>query len=209
MEYHRCSGTTQAGKRCRRQTASLTGRCWQHIQQVKAARAIWAEKGYPTPSHHVDARHRRLLTTKLKHGPAKTDDAGHIYIFQLSSDPKGCGYFKIGRTTQPVKTRLRQWSDKAVLVKSFPVVNNKFCERVIHLYLDAWRVYRYRVKSEAAYCSVWKKDGKPVTKADKAMMESHKLQGRKKEIEWFQLDKEYMLSIVERVAVKNQNGQGA
>lgn len=193
----RCKKRTNKGKVCKRTAVVGKSFCWQHLPKNDKELEIWEKQGYPTPSKLLVKRKTNKIRTKLKNGPTKKDVKGYIYVYRLSTDNKENGYCKIGRTTQTVEKRLRQWSKDAILIKSFEVKHNQFCESLIHCYLDHWRVYRYKLK--AGYCTVWKSTGEPVTKSDDKLLAKNKLEGRKKQIEWFCGNQKYCLEIVRAI----------
>lgn len=113
------------------------------------------------------------LRRRLQSGPRNSklnQTAGFIYVYALPDDAPFT-YFKVGRTEQPLKERMKQWSKThgctVELMASFGVDRNlAWCERLIHLYLDYCRMYRYPVDADdgkITYYNVWKTTGKPVT----------------------------------------------
>lgn len=50
-------------------------------------------------------------------------------------------YRKIGRTVQAFDKRAAQWG-RPLMLMGWVVKYNEFAERIIHLFLDEWRVYR-------------------------------------------------------------------
>jgi hypothetical protein len=154
-----CRGTTQAGTPCR---ARAEPYCRHHHAQpvtcLKSQKAI----------------------RKLERGPSKTDGPGHIYVYYVDVDEPDT-YYKIGRTAKGVSERLKQWK-QSVLKKSYFVKNQKLAESLIHLELDAIRVYRYKL--EDSYYTVWKNTNLPVD----GKKPSEKLVATKKHIEWFKSD---------------------
>ena len=141
---------------------------------------------------------RKRIHARVKRGPSKTDGYGHIYVYVLASDEPGM-YYKIGRTTRLVNTRLSEWKDSR-LVASYRVEHNKMAEFIIHAYLDDARVYRY----DRNYV-VWKSNGVPVLGGD---VESTR--GKKKEIEWFRCTFERIDGLMQQIRkgiyVKEENG---
>jgi len=207
-----CKGKTQKGEQCKNVTKSETGLCHRHQLKTKPKATttpkvmVWEKEKFPVPDESVDKRHLRMIETLEKGGPAKKDKPGYVYIFYLSTETEA--FFKIGKTSRTVTKRLTEWrrkiGDGVKLFESFRVSCNSFCERLIHLYLDPWRVYRYKV-TENEYCSVWKKDGKAVTDADAKLKKLHRLNAKSKEIEWFHFKgdtDEYMLDIVQTICKK-------
>jgi len=132
------------------------------------------------------------IVTKIKRGPSKDDGKGFIYVYYLGSDPQDY-YHKIGRTSRSVETRLKEWKGSQ-LRHSYSVSNQKQAERLIHLYLDYFRVYRYK-QDNGTYSTVWKDTGEPVSKSD----EGGKREGRSKEVEWFRCSWKTIKRVVEAV----------
>lgn len=179
-----CRGTTTKGKPCKRKQEPY---CRDHDPQ----------KQDPTPELpysfiNVPKHAQNKIMTKIRKGPSKSDGYGHIYIYYLSADPKDF-YYKIGRTSRDVDTRLKEWKDSK-LRKSYRVANQKHAERLIHLYLDEYRVYRYK-QDDGTYCTVWKENGLHVTDKDK----TGKKEGRSKEVEWFRCKWETVKKVVEAI----------
>jgi len=142
-----------------------------------------------------------MIESKIKSGPRKTDHEGYIYIYYLKSD-KRVRYYKIGQTSKTVAKRLKEWERESPsppqLVGSFKVTNVKFCERLIHLYLDYARVYRYKLPKNR-FCTVWKDTGECVSYQDEKYKERYRLQGKKKQIEWFALKKTEATKLVKQI----------
>ena len=152
-----CQGTTKKGKKCKK-----AGEPFCHLHGPKLTVA------------------ERKIEKKKARGPSKSDGPGFIYIYMLDNDPDH--FYKIGRTTRTVEKRLKEWKGSR-LVRSFPVKHNKHAERLIHLHLDAKRIYRY--KTPEGYCNIWKSNGDPVLTRDAELKEKYKLSASGKEIEWF------------------------
>jgi len=199
-----CKGKTKEGKRCKKTTTSVTQLCHLHRTAKEEQERELPVKGFPDPDPLISDKQFNKLATLVKKGPKKDDEIGYIYIYYLPSD--SLSYYKIGRTTQKVTKRLKQQHPHAKLFESYRVSCNKFCERVIHLFLDPWRVYRYKLDNKQ-YCTVWKHDGKPVTKGDAKKKKAYRLQGKKKEIEWFHhtLDELCLLNLVQEICKKYRN----
>jgi len=172
-----CQGTTKEGKPCKNKAEPY---CSHHKPIAIPALDL--------PTEHLTTAVQKKLTKYLKQGPTKTDAPGYIYVYYMEKDPDGC-YFKIGRTEQKPEKRLKQWEKEIgskVCSKIWWYVKaQKFMEKMIHRYLDNVRMYRYMTPD--GYCSVWKKDLKPVTEQDGELKEKHKLEARKKHIEWFNM----------------------
>lgn len=171
-----CKGITNKDTRCKR-TGSAEY-CHQHIGQKTEKKYI----GLP-----------RKVQTVIKRGPSKTDSKGHIYVYYLKRDScEKKDYWKIGRTTQSVSKRLSQWNG-SILKKSYEVKYNKMAERIIHLMLDRWRIYRY--EHSKGYHSIYKSDGKPIK--DSQYKEDIKLEALTKHVEWFLCDWTKVKQVIE------------
>lgn len=165
-----CQGKTKAGKPCKRVTEPY---CQDHDPTRNDPVVL------PCPLNGLNTKAvEKKIITKVKRGPRQTDGYGHIYVYYLDSDPKD-SYYKIGMTERDVDVRLKEWKGSK-LKKSFRVANRKYAERLIHLYLDYRRVYRYK-QEDGSLASFWKDTGKPVTDSDS----KGKQEGRTKQIEWF------------------------
>lgn len=195
----RCKGVTAKNKRYSRKTDNEL--CWQHAPTP--AVEPWQSHNLPKPHAQLSKPQKGRLNTRIKRGPTKKDEEGWIYIFSLPSDGT-LTYYKIGRTTQTVEQRLRQWKkeikEKVELVAKWRAKDHKYCESLIHIYLDLWRVYRYQTKK--GLCSIWKDSGEPVTSRDKKLKNKYKLEGRKKHVEWFLGELIYFEKIVTGVCAK-------
>jgi hypothetical protein len=173
---------------CKRTTTDQY--CWQHkIKELKP-------NGFPEPHKSLTKRQTNRIDARIKRGPTKKDEKGWIYIYRLPCDD-GLSYYKIGRTSGSVSARLSKWNKNCKLVTKWYTKNHKFCETLIHNYLDPWRVYRYVTK--VGFCTIWKTSGDAVYEKDKELKLTYKLQGRKKQIEWFKGDIEYFSKLVSEI----------
>ena len=170
-----CQGTTKSGTKCK-----LPKEPYCHLHQpVKVM-------DFPLPTLDLTSKIQKKIQTLMKKGPTKQDGKGHIYVYFLTSDTKDC-FYKIGRTSRSVDKRLKEWGKNVKLKCSWEVKHEKWMEKMIHTYLDSVRVYRYQIDDTEEYCNVWKSDRKCLGKADEELKQKHKLEGRKKNIEWFKL----------------------
>jgi hypothetical protein len=127
--------------------------CQQHYKKwyektfKKKLPQPWNTYGLPTPPEPTLKFPKAVskLKTKIKKGPPVCGEGGHIYVYQIEGDDP-C-YFKIGFTVQSVHQRLDQWPG-SVLVHSWRTEFPHFAETIIHLYLYAWRCYRFVLYAE-------------------------------------------------------------
>lgn len=175
-----CQGTTKSGSKCKNPQEPY---CRFHTPVT--------DFDFPLPVVNCTTRVQNKLKTIMKKGPSKKDGKGIIYVYFLISDAKD-SYYKIGRTSRSEDERLKEWGKDVKLKGSWDVKYHHIIERIIHVYLDDVRVYRYLVNQKndeegEKYCSVWKTDGVPIETKDKLLKEKHKLEGIKKNIEWFKI----------------------
>ena len=172
---NQCQGKTQDGSQCKRKTKNKY--CYQHCSGLSSVLTYSLSKNH---SITISKKVHGKLTTLIKKGPSKEEKPGHIYVYYHENDP--VNYWKIGRTTQPVTKRLSQWSLNkiATLKQSYKVKDTKYTERLIHLFLDEKRVYRYWDEETRSYYTIKKSDGSPVGNS-----REKKPNVTKKEIEWF------------------------
>lgn len=200
----KCKGITLKDKQCSRNAEAKSEYCYQHKKQAKEPEPL------KIPGLSLKAIPRKV-SLKLAKGPSTTDSEGHIYIYHLLSDEREAeSYWKIGRTTQTVEKRLSQWSNngRLHLKRSYKVKYNKLAEYVIHKILDDQRVYRYAYKTgrnldATRFHTVWKKDRNPVLDTQNRQSEvlsgDLKLEGSKKQIEWFICDWKHVKKRVEAI----------
>lgn len=177
-----CQGITKEGNPCKNKAEPF---CSHHKPIVIPSLDL--------PTEHLSTSVQKRLTKYLKQGPTKTDGIGYIYVYYLPNDPKDT-YYKIGRTEKEVEKRLKQWGKDVICKVWWKVKCQKFAEKMIHRYLDNYRCYRYL--TDDGYCTIWKSSGKPVTKKDEELKEKHKLEARKKHIEWFNISWEILEPII-------------
>lgn len=169
-----CQGITKKGTKCK-----LPKEPYCHLHEPM-------KLDFPLPTFDLTSKIQKKIQTLLEKGPTKRDGKGFIYVYYLITDNKDC-FYKIGRTSRTVDKRLKEWGKNVKLKRSWKVDNEKWTEKMIHAYLDAVRVYRYQIDDTNEYCNVWKSDRKCITKKDEKLKEKHKLEGRKKNIEWFKM----------------------
>lgn len=199
----KCKGITLKDKPCSRNAETKSEYCYQHKKQGKT-------KKIEIPGLK-DNEITQKARVKLAKGPSTTDCKGHIYIYYLLSDEREAeSYWKIGRTTQTVEKRLSQWSSngRLHLKKTYEVKYNKLAESVIHKLLDKERVYRYAYKTgknldATRFHTVWKNNREPVLDTQNRQSEvlagELKLEGSKKQIEWFICDWKHVKRKVEAI----------
>ncbi len=180
-----CRGTTKKGKPCKNSGQPY---CSLHMSQMGQVLPIllpsWA---------------------KFMRGPTKADGPGYIYIYSLDTDPVGSNYYKIGSSVD-VEQRLKEGWKGGILKKAYYVHFRQLAERVVHLELDQYRVYRYLIETDT-YCTIWKNGSKPVEASDAALKEKHQLHGFQKHVEWFKVGWEVMEGKIE-IIVNLVNDKG-
>lgn len=199
-----CEALTQAGKQCTRRAKSVdwSGRhvCTQHQWGHHALITVrdiepWEQRGMPAPSTALRAHVLQKLRRKLKAGPRATtprsgNRGGSIYVYCLEGDDHE-NLYKVGMTSDSVDRRLQAWARKHKgttlrRVATYVVGQDvAWVERVVHLYLDYCRVYRYPRVGGGLH-SVWAATGKPLLEdADAAAVSPRSLLVTEKMIEWF------------------------
>jgi hypothetical protein len=169
-----CQGTTKDGNKCKNVKEPYC-----HLHETPPPKL-----DFPLPTVGLTPKVQKKIASLMKKGPSKSDGKGHIYCYFLTSDTEDC-FYKIGRTSRTVDERLKEWGKNVKLKRSWEVKHEKWMEKLIHTYLDSVRVYRYQIDNGEEYCNVWKTDGKCVSVADEELKQKHKLEGIKKNIEWF------------------------
>ena len=144
----------------------------------------------------MDERIKKKIAAIQKRPPSQTDGPGYIYVFRNKRDDAHENYYKIGQTERDVCKRLKEWKHSVEQLR-MRVDYRKRCERLIHLYLDQYRVYRYEVEKSEKLYSVWKRSGESV---QMDIVEKPKLSGIKKQVEWFLCDYEIIFEVIRRVA---------
>ena len=207
MRPRQCKATTNNGKQCKRDGKGPECVCYQH-DKPPALATVTRPVLQVTASLDLLCAHKsklrrsalRKLETKLRKGPpsVEKDGLGAIYIYYLETD-RAHGircYWKVGMTkhaTAPGK-RIKQWSAKqeGVVTQAVYVVErgHKFIERVVHLYLDHCRMYRYPCASAGAeaqlFRSTWYATGLPVKDAQWDLIDlTKRTVARQKSVEWF------------------------
>lgn len=195
-----CLALTKKGKQCsRKQKVGVL--CTQH-SKCKSITFIheqepWEAKNISPPDPRNGKEILQKIRVLLKKGPTKKDKPGHIYVYYLDRDQKqGLSYYKIGRTTQAVETRISQWKD-AKLKHSWSVKNNICCERLIHLCLTYCRIHRYKHKN--GYHSIYQESREVLD--DPQRNDELKLRAVNKNVEWFAEEWETIEKIIKEVAV--------
>lgn len=208
----RCEALTQAGKQCSRR-ASEGGVCVQHMairHSVISVREVepWTLRSMPTPSDKLRAHVLQKLRRKLKAGPRPNTPRGRhkggsIYVYCLVDDEQGPHLYKVGQTTDAVERRLASWarkhSGREIKCCAIYVVNQDvaWVERVVHLYLDYCRVYRYPLVASGQLESVWAATGEPLDGKQPASPRSRLVS--EKMIEWFAAPLEDIDAIIAQV----------
>jgi hypothetical protein len=169
-----CRGSTQSGKKCKRKTEPF---CYQHLPAS-------LKPELPFDTTNCTKKIIKKIEKCLAKPPSESDGPGYIYAYTIDADPPH--FYKIGRTARTPEKRVKEWGKGAKLRAWWKVDHQKKTERLIHLYLDYVRVYRYQLDN-GKICSIWKDDGEPVTDKDEKLKRKHKLTARTKQIEWFRV----------------------
>lgn len=177
-----CQGRTIKKEKCKNKTEPFC-----HLHEPK-------EFVHPISVIHLTTSTKNKIKRRLQKPVSKTDGPGFIYVYTLPEDGQ---YFKIGRTERSVEQRIKEWKG-AILKKNYPVAYQKKTERLIHLYLDHCRVYRYQI-AKGKICTIWKSNGEPVTDYDATLKEKHKLSVLTKQVEWFNCPWEEIDTIISSV----------
>jgi len=213
---NRCEAVTKStGQRCTRKATFViiiknSNRmrvCSQHSAR-QTVDEPWTRLDLPEPSTDLRVGIRNKLRRKLETGPSEKDGKGAIYVYGFEHERQR-QYWKIGMTQQTVEERMRQWSAEHGVeidsVHQWHLGNNvKFCERVIHLYLDHVRIHRYPIETEEerhdqiifrskwAATGKWIDDGAPT---DRPV-------AKNKHVEWFCISLFAIFKIINAVVDK-------
>lgn len=153
----------------------------------------WKTRGLPEPSGELRLSVKRRLRNRINRGPKSNDSTGHLYVYSLASE-QGNNYWKVGMTTRSdLQDRLKEWKSKhphdtVVLKHSYQVdVKAVRClERVVHLYLDHKRMYRYPVMGGKHLVSIWSATREEIDDGGRrAWSKKEKLSAAGKMVEWF------------------------
>jgi len=211
-----CEALTVAGTQCKRhgKARDPQGRwvCTQHLYGHHHIITItdvepWTQRGMPTPAKALRPHVLQKLRRKLKAGPRpltpRKGRGGSVYVYCLEDDDMP-NLYKVGMTSDSVDKRLQSWARKhkdTVLkrVAEYVVTQDvAWVERVVHLYLDYCRVYRYpRVGGTGLY-SVWAATGKPLN-AEQQPSSPRSLLVTEKMIEWFSLPFDEIDALISQV----------
>jgi hypothetical protein len=180
---------------------------------IKAIKLSSVDLKNPTPSVVTTTAKRKEITKRLLRGPSVKDGQGLIYVYLIKTDdvPKGdkvpatAGYYKIGMTTRELDRRMSEWGN-ATSIFSKPVKRAKLAEVIIHWLLDSARVYRYiwaKDGDKKTYLTRWKTTSKFVRDATWQRLVkkelSLNLKGKKRNIEWFVIDRNELKDLITRV----------
>lgn len=172
----------------------------------------WRALGLPDPSVELRTHVRNKLRRRVAAGPrVATDGPGYIYAFWLKHE-EGRSYWKIGVTQRSTpEDRMREWESafpgRELCVKRVYAVDApaaKFVERVIHLYLDHRRMYRYPMENKRLL-SVWSATGEVIEDADYKALAKGTSTGvpkpiaKYKMVEWFCTSWQEADALIERV----------
>jgi len=113
-------------------------------------------------------------------------DYGYVYVYRLEGDV--ANRYKVGTTKREPKKRLKEWSN----IHTLPLITEiiwevpvgcKWVERMIHLYLDPYRLIRYELDS-GQFTDYMYANGTPTVKG--VSMHRH--------VEWFSVE----LKVIEK-----------
>lgn len=174
--------------------------CQRHLPKEEKIYTVKLT-GFPEFPAELSLESIKALQARISKGPTKSDEAGEIYIYYLPND---CyHYWKIGKTSQKLDTRMNKWSKDhgvRVLVKQkFKVKYVGYAERLIHLYLAHIRVHRYPVGKK--FKTILVQSGAIVDDRHwRELSKSGELISEKKFIEWFmEKDIEWIIELIEKI----------
>lgn len=221
----RCEARTQAGKQCSRVGHHVSEQgalvCRQHLKPAVTTAIYdvepWVAREMPEPQlERLRAHVIEKLRRKLKRGPRPATPrglgrgrGGSIYVYRIIGDEiRDC--YKVGMTSVRVEKRLQQWARKHKGASVLKVTEYTVCqdvawvERVIHLYLDYCRVYRYPLAAGGLH-SVWSATGETVpadngtVRTTNGPLSPRALLATEKMIEWFAAPFEEIDAVIARV----------
>jgi hypothetical protein len=167
----RCRGIKKDGKQCTRNGPY----CYQH----KAAKKNKCLEPLPGTRLDVVKKINKAVETVK---PQK--DSGYIYVFRLEGDTEL--RYKIGRTKRDPIRRIKEWAD----VHYLPIVSEvifevpvgcKWVERMIHWYLDQYRLIRYE-GDRGLFTEFWYATRIPLIAGTEPGVAMHK------HVEWFTVE---------------------
>ncbi len=197
-----CIAYTTKGNQCTKNAKANSVHCQQHSGKQTEP---WKEHRLPAPNKRSPAHKIRTL---LNRGPKKGDGKGIIYIYYLKSET--WSYWKIGRTSRTVEQRMKEWSDfhgETVVLHCYYTVekNQKFVERLIHLYLSYCRLGRIpytddqgvrKMHTTLVDTAAVLHDGQQASDPRKMLVAKHKL------TEWFCEDISVILHVVDHIVAE-------
>lgn len=201
----KCPGTKKDGNPCQYRAKHLdpiskTFFCKHHLPKISSTTTIITQAKSRQPPYQKDRLRSSVvkkIERRLKSGPRTTDEPGHIYVYALQHEMDAqMDYWKVGMTTRAPEERAKEWSAKhhkthtvvTQAVFHVPTRAVKHVERLIHLYLDYCRLYRYPLAS-GAIRSVWAHSGNLIEDKDGKEWAAQTPQERPvalhKMVEWF------------------------
>ena len=208
----RCAALTKEGNQCSR-WAVVRDLCTQHDKMTTTVvhkhtdPPLWTTMGFTVdPDPRNGSSILQKIRTLLTKGPKHNDAPGKIYIYFYQRDKEqNLSYWKIGRTTQHVEKRMAQWStkEKSTTLKWCRTTRyNVFCESLIFLWLDFFRMHRTPRLDKQGYHSVNQKSGE-IIKDKQSVIEKEEqkklLIAKNKETEWFNADYQYVKKVVSSI----------
>lgn len=191
MEGHfQCEQKTQAkdGHLCKKpgkhQIAPGKYMCALHYKAWKEPKA-WDTLKLPAPQTiFMTPKALKDLDNKLNERVRPAREGGFLYVYAIPNED--VWLIKIGKTTRDVTDRLDEWAEhhkvEELLRAPFPC-DLELAERIVHLYFDWARVYRYPQENGTFY-DVWKTTKTPLVEGQ-APPEGFRPKASNKHTEWF------------------------
>lgn len=174
--------------------------CAKHFKKWKEPKG-WDICKLPEPNlQHLNPKQLQKLNKELYQRVGVGKEGGHIYVYCIPDED--VWLLKIGKTSRSLDERLKEWAKEHPLEELFSVefpCDIDLAERIIHLYLDWARVYRYPLSSDEGllFYDVWKSNHKPIIEGTSEPKE--KLQNNRKHTEWFAVELKEAEEIIEAV----------
>lgn len=150
----------------------------------------------PTLAIAILPETRSAVATKIRKNISKRgEDPGFIYVYRLEGDePKR---FKVGMTVRSVRDRLKEWASehklRVIQVASWDVERGcKWLERMIHLYLDPYRLIRYE-KDNGTFDDFWYSDNTPLVAGTEKGVAMHR------HVEWFAIQFDIIETMIDKL----------
>lgn len=209
---NKCQSTTQKKTQCTRNAVEGSDKCAQHGGKAKELNSNETKAlGLPAvpkeTQGNVVKKIQRLIQKDLSSSQAKTTAGGYVYIYRLAHET-GLNYWKIGMTDREVDKRMKEWEGtlrcRVLCVKEYKLKkNHAYCERLIHLYLDYCRMYRYPAEAKKGdkhvlFKSKWYRSGEWIDD-DQGREIDERLVAKNKHVEWFCAPLAEILKVVQAI----------